>query len=200
MFLAASALFFLNNLVVVSGWLDPPPGYSAVLLPHSMDMAQYETAATAYQTRSLIPSYQAPWLTDAALFMPILWALARVCSFLSIRFVTGYHLLHLMFYVAAAFSLLLAVRVFTRTRRQAIGAFLILVCSIPVKSLAVLPAWVAGGGDLKGRPGLVDFAWWSSDGFAHGISGSAMVTFARRSQYWLFPYWRYMLRQAADAF
>ena len=172
----AISLYALNNLAALSGWLEPPAGYAPLLLPRGMDFAQYETATRAYQSHVPSPNYHAPWLTEPAFFIPFCWVLAKTSSVLRVEFVAAYHLWHFLLYLVAAFSLCWMLRVFSRTRGQMFAAFLVILCVIPVKSMGVLPALIATGGRLAARPGLVDFAWWTSDGFFHGMGGSLLVT------------------------
>lgn len=173
--LLAVVLFGLNNLAVLSGWLSPPEGYVATGMVRAQDIALYLGWANAYQHQNLLPSYAAPWLTQPAFFNIFMWWLARFSLATGLRIVASYHLFHFLFYVVAAYALVFGARVFTETRRQFWAVFLVLLCTVPLSSLAVLPAALSG----MGRPlaGIDSFVWSSSDGFFHGISGSVLVTF-----------------------
>jgi hypothetical protein len=73
--------------------------------------------------------------------------------------------------------LFMALRVFTQTRMQAVLAFLVALCAVPLKSLSLLPAFLLEIKLPNSHPGLTDFVAWSSDGFFHGIASSPLVTF-----------------------
>jgi hypothetical protein len=173
--LLAVALFVLNNLAVLSGWLNPPEGYAPTLMVRAQDIAIYLSWANGYLIQNLVPSYAAPWLTEPAFFNTFMWLLAQFSKLTGLGIVVGYHIFHFLFYIAAAYALFFAVRVFTETAKQFWAAFLVILCVVPLPSLAVLPSLLAG----KSRPpiGVGYFVWPSSDGFFHGIGGSALVTF-----------------------
>lgn len=171
----AGLLFVLNNLAIISGWLAPPAGYTPTLMTRTADIAQYLTWARAFSDNVLIPDYHAPWRTEPALINPFLWTLSQSARLAQLDLVTAYHLAHLLLHILAAYALFWALRVFTASRGQAVGAMLVLLCTVPLQSLAQLPLTLIGRGDML--PGIGDFVWWSSDGFFHGISGSLAVTF-----------------------
>jgi hypothetical protein len=173
--LLAAVLFGLNNLAIISGWLRPPEGYAPMLMVRAQDIALYLNWAHAYQLQNLIPNYAAPWQTEPAFFNAFMWVLARFCQLTRLEMVSGYHIFHFLFYVVAAYALFFAVRVFTETAKQAVAVFVVILCVVPLPSLAVLPSIIFG----FSRPpvGAGYFVWSSSDGFFHGISGSTLVTF-----------------------
>ena len=91
-----------------------------------------------------------------------------------------------LLYLLASYSLFACFRLFTDGRKQALGAFLAILCSIPIPALAILPvsvltAIVPAIKPALGRwgtlPGLGDFVFWSSDGFFHGIEGGTSAAF-----------------------
>src|SRR5262245_31752316 len=173
--LLAVTLFVLNNLAVLSGWLNPPGGYAATLMVRAQDIAIYLSWANSYLNQNLAPSYAAPWLTEPAFFNILMWLLAQFSKWTGLGIVFWYHIFHFLFYIAAAYGLFFAVRVFTETAKQFWASFLVILCVVPLPSLAVLPSFIMG----NSRPsiGVGYFVWPSSDGFFHGISGSALVTF-----------------------
>jgi hypothetical protein len=170
----AVVLFGLNNMAVLSGWMNPPEGYAPLLLTRSGDVAQYLTWMRAFQSQMTIPNYHTPWYTEPALFNPLLWMSAQLCYYLGMRLEVGYLLLQLLFYVIAAYSLVSALGAFMKTANQVYAALLIMFCSVPLETLKQIPRLVLGRN--AGLPGMEDFVWWSSDGFFHGISGSLLVT------------------------
>jgi len=177
--LLAAALFVLNNLAVLSGWLNPPDGYGATLMVRAQDIAIYLSWANGYLIQNLVPSYAAPWHTEPAFFNTFMWLLARFSKLTGLEIVSWYHIFHFLFYVVAAYALFYAVRVFTETAKQFWATFLVILCVVPLASLAVLPSIILG---RPGPPiGAGHFVWLSSDGFFHGISGSALVTFGTAS-------------------
>lgn len=176
----AIILFGLNNLAILSGWLSPPVGFSSILLIRAPDTAQYWTWSRALENSVLATDYNAPWLTPPGLFSPFALAIARASGILHLEFPNVYLLFHFLFYILAAYALFFTVRTFTETRRQSRTVWLVILFSLPLTSLALLPALIVPHDQwqpLPPVPGLGDFVWWSSDGFFHGISGSALVTF-----------------------
>ena len=168
-------LFALNNLAIISGWLKPPDGYSAMFLIRAQDIAQYFAWANGYLQQNLVPSYHAPWITEPAFFNLFIWAIAKISKLVSLEPVSTYHVFHFLFYLVATYALVYAVRVFTQGSAQFWAVFLVSICVVPLPSLAALPQFLTGKG---GAPaGIGYFVWSSSDGFFHGISGSALVTF-----------------------
>ncbi len=128
----------------------------------------------------LATNYNAPWLTPPGLFNPFALALARASAILHLEFPSVYLLFHFLFYIMAAYALFFTVRTFTEARHQARVVWLVILFSLPLTALALLPALIvphAPWQALPSLPGLGDFVWRSSDGFFHGISGSALVTF-----------------------
>ena len=171
----AVVLFGLNNLAAISGWLNPPPAHAATLMARTHDVALYLGLANGFAANNLVPSYAAPWLIEPAFFNPIQWMLGRVSRLTGGDVVVVYLVFHFLSYVLAAAALFFAVRTFTTSTRQQWAVFGVLLCIVPLPSLAVLPLFLAGH---AGPPiGAGYFVWLSSDGFFHGISGSALVTF-----------------------
>lgn len=177
----ASVLFLLNNLGVIGGWLYPPEGYVPAFVPRAADVAQYFTWMQAFQQGGmLIPNYHAPQLTEPALLNPALWLIAKTALLLGVHLTAAYHVFHYLFYLMAAFALFYAVRQFTESAAQARAAYVAVLLAVPVQSLLYLPAFAKPGRSWS-QPvslhGAGEFVWWTSDGFFHGISGSALVTF-----------------------
>jgi hypothetical protein len=168
-------LFVLNHLAIISGWLEPPEGYSATFMDRSQDIAQYLAWANGYLHQNLVPSYHAPWATQPAFFNLFIWTVAKVSVLTSLELSSVYNGFHFIFYVIAAYALFFAVRTFTETSKEFLSVFLVIICVVPFPSLAVLPQYLIG---KSGPPiGVGYFVWLSSDGIFHGISGSALVTF-----------------------
>src|SRR5690349_21190427 len=96
--LLAIALFVLNNLAVLSGWLNPPEGYAPTLMVRAQDIAIYLSWANGYLIQNLVPSYAAPWLTEPAFFNTFMWLLAQFSKLTGLGIVVGYHIFHFLFY------------------------------------------------------------------------------------------------------
>jgi hypothetical protein len=173
-------LYIFNNLAILGGWLHAPAGYEPMFVARAGDLAQYLTWIEGFKLAPLIPNYLAPWQTEARFFALLPWTIAHLATLVGGRVLLAYHLLHLIGFVLASHTFLLAVRVFTNDRTQARAALFTMVLAMPLLSLAVLPVSIlraVGARGLPELPGIGDFVWWSSDGFFHGISGSLLVTF-----------------------
>ena len=186
--LLAVVLYALNNLAMLSGWLNPPGGHKPTLMLRAWDIAQYLTWARASEKRLLLPNYHAPWQTEPALTYPLMWVLSRACRLMRIELAAGYHVFHFVLYLLAAYSLFFCFRVFTDTRKQAVAAFFTILGSVPITALAILPGFVLTFGRWNRLPGLGDFIWWSSDGFFHGIDGAVGATFGTATTLLAFAY------------
>jgi hypothetical protein len=178
-FILATFLLVLNHSGTFAGLLYPPPGYVPNLMPLNTDLNQYLTWLHAFQNTAVIPDYHAPWLTEPALFNPALWLVSHAALGLHIDTRAAYYLFQYLLYLFAAYSLFFAIRAFTETEAQAGAAFIAAVLAIPLPALLALPWWVVPTrvwSPLPTLPGFGDFVWMSSDGFFHGIGGSALVT------------------------
>jgi hypothetical protein len=173
----ALGLFLSNKLAFLAGSLHTPAGYSFTNFSRDEGVAAHVTWIRAFQDRVFIPNYQAPYVTEPAHFHPWRFLLARATKLAGVDIATGYHFAHLLYYVLTAYALLFAIRVFTASKKQALGALFIALCVVPLKSLVLLPAFLLGLDIWRDLPGLSDYFWWSADGFFHGISGSVMATF-----------------------
>lgn len=141
----------------------------------AQDTALYLSWVNAYQTQNLAPNFAAPWKNEPAFFNGFMWLLAKFCKWTGLEIPVGRLLFHFLFYVLAAYALFFAVRVFTESASEFWAAFLVIICSVPLPSLAVLPAMITG--KISPLVGAGYFVWFSSDGFFHGIGGSILVTF-----------------------
>ena len=175
----AIVLFLLNTGAAISGWLAPPAGYVGTLMLRAGDIALYMNWAHGFELHNLIPDYAAPWHTAPAFFNVFAWTLARLHQLTGVGIAVAYQLFHLLFYVLAAYALVFAARTFTKTATQFWAVFAVVLCTVPYTSLELLPAYILGWSDPMRGIGL--FVWSSSDGFGHGISGSALVTFGTGS-------------------
>jgi hypothetical protein len=172
----ACALFLLNNIGILSGWLAPPPGYEPDFFFRGGDLAQYVTWANGFRDLYLLPDYLAPWQTEARFFNFVVMLVGRLASWLhvDVRFV--YLALQLGAYWLATYCFLWALQVFGYERRERIAAVCFTICSLPLTSVKLFVLLVTGRAGWRSLPGLQDFFWWSSDGFFHGIGGSALVS------------------------
>ncbi len=175
----AVALFTLNNLAVLSGWLETPEGSVHLLRVNATDNSIYESWLRSSESRVLHPNFQAPWLTEPAVFKPFLLLVARSSQFMGIPLAWGWLLAHLGLYVLAAYALSAALGLFLKTPRERWVALGVMVLAIPIPSLLVLPSLVLPlePVGVPPLPGLGFFVWYTSDGFFHGIAGSILVTY-----------------------
>jgi hypothetical protein len=109
-----------------------------------------------------------------------MWLVSRAARLAGVDARWCYYAAEFGFYVLAAYALRLAICEFTESRRERFGGLIGSLFAVPMTSLLVLPALISPSWapiQLPQLPGIGDFVWWSSDGFFHGISGSALVTF-----------------------
>lgn len=173
-------LFGLNSLGPIGGWLASVPGHAPAFSSRATDLAVYRTWVAGFTHDAALPNYHAPWQTEAVFFNAMPFAMARTARALGLDSTLTYHLFHAAFYVLAAASLVYAIRTFTADRRETRWAWTAIVLSVPVTSLLLVPFSFADGlgASVGSMPGIGDYVFWTSDGFWHGISGSAFVTFA----------------------
>jgi hypothetical protein len=169
-------LFCLNDLALISGWLHPPAGYLFGGRIQAQDIDLYFSWAGGFRHQLLVPDYAAPWRTEPAFFNAPIWVIARVARLSGAHLAAVYVSAHLLFFIAAAYALFFAVRVFTETANQARAAWVVMLCSVPFSSLLVLPDFFLGRSARPQVHGLAKFVFDTSDGFLHGISSSALVT------------------------
>jgi hypothetical protein len=177
------SLFVMNNLAPVGALLHPRPGYAPLLMPRNQDSAQYLTWIEAYKNGWAIPNYHAPWRTEAALHVPLMWVTAKFSALTQIRVIYSYLGLQAICYVLAFFALAFLLRVFMVRPGQSVLAVAFMICAVPVRSYVLLPALL-----LKGsawaliHSGYQEFLGAdASEGFFNGVSCSATVTFGTAS-------------------
>ncbi|MCC6861062.1 MAG: hypothetical protein IT158_21015 [Bryobacterales bacterium] len=174
----AATLFVANDLAVLSGWWKTPPGYVPMGVNRTIDVAQYITWLQAFQHQALIPNHHLPWITEPALWNPYFLAVARLSRLAGIDLRAGFQFSRFLVYLFTAYALLYALRVFTDSRGQALAAFLVAVCAVPLRSLVLLPVHVFG---IRTGPAFFlaarDFGEITSDGFLHCITENVLVTF-----------------------
>jgi len=175
----ALGLFTLNNLAVLSGWLATPDGYVHLMRVNATDNAIYESWLRSSESRVLHPNFQAPWLTEPAVFKPFLLLVARTSHLAGVPLDWGWLLAHLGLYVLAAYALVAAMTLFLKTSKERWAALGVMLLAIPIPSLLVLPSLLLPLERLgvPPLPGLGFFVWYTSDGFFHGIAGSILVTY-----------------------
>lgn len=177
-------LFILNNISVLSGWLQPPAGYESTGMLRAPDVAQYFTWIGGFKHAFLIPNYHAPWVTEPALFNPLLFALARGAALCHVPDRIAYLALSLALHITAMVGLFAAIREFVGVRRR-FHVFAILLIGVPIKALMAIPAiWIPAL--RKDDAGLPQLFWAASDGFFNGTSGSMLVTFGTGATIWTF--------------
>jgi hypothetical protein len=168
-------LFVMNNLAPLGALLHPRPGYAPLLMPRNQDSAQYLTWIEAFKNGWAIPNYHAPWETEAALHVPLMWLVAKLSAFTRIPAVYAYLGFEATCYVLAFYALAFLLRVFTVGLGQSALAVALMICAVPMRSFALLPALL-----LKGRAWALlhcGYGELSSEGLFQGISCSATITF-----------------------
>jgi len=175
----ALGLFTLNNLAVLSGWLATPDRYAHLMHVDAGDNAIYESWLRSSDSRFLHPNFQAPWLTEPAIFKPFLFMVAKLSGLTGVTLDLVWLLAHLGLHILTAYALFTALKYFMKTSKEqwlALGAMLL---TVPVPSLLVLPSLLLPLAQLgvPPLPGVGFFVWYSSDGFLHGISSSILVTY-----------------------
>ena len=165
----------LHHLGVIAAQLAPPAGYSALGYLNNLDIPQYLTWIEATKTSFFAVNFHAPWITEPALFQPLLVFSGR----LPFPSLFSFYAVHLMMYWIAAFCLIEAGFVFCESRRQMCLAAAVLLCETPLKMIvwaigAILsPSLAAAFSD-----GALDFSYYSADGlFRGGQSNSLTLTF-----------------------
>ncbi|MEO8131858.1 MAG: hypothetical protein ABI822_32490, partial [Bryobacteraceae bacterium] len=165
--------FMLNNLPVWSGWLQTPAGYAPAMVLRNPDTAQYVTYLQSATERFLFPAYMMPWKTEDAFFSPLWVLIARPAKWLGLPLLLGYHAVHLLLYVFAAWALLYMLDTFLSSRTQKIAFFIALFCTAPILlvGLGVAPI-------LPIRPeifwlGLIQFGYETADGLSRGGSSNS---------------------------
>src|SRR5579863_7435716 len=168
-------LFLLNNAAPIGALLHPRPGFIPLLLPRTEDSAQYLTWVEATRTHWTLPDYHAPWQTEAALHVPLLWLAGTASNLMQISPVDVYLVVEASCYVLAIYALVLLLRVFLWRSEQRILAVALMVCSIPIRSYLLVPALLLKGeGWSLLHCGFMDL---SSEGLFQGISGAVTETF-----------------------
>jgi len=172
-------LFVANNLAPLAALSHPRPGYVPLFMPRNQDSAQYLTWIEAYKSAWTIPDYHAPWETEAALRVPLMWLPAKVSSLTQIPTIYAYLGLQAGCYVLGFYGLAFLLRVFAVGSGQTVLAVALMICAVPLRSLALLPALVfkprawafmhCGYGDFLGGD--------ASEGLFQGASCAATITF-----------------------
>ena len=170
-----TVLMILHHLGVIAAHLDPPAGYSSLGYVNNLDIPQYLTWIEATKTSLFAPNFHAPWITEPALFQPLMLLVGR----LPFPSLFSFYALHLVLYWIAAFCLIEAGFVFCSSWRQFRLAAGILLCEIPLKMIVwavgalLSPSLAAAFSD-----GALDFSYYSADGlFRGGQSNSMTLTF-----------------------
>ena len=168
-------LFVINNLAPLGALLHPRPGYAPLLMPRNQDSAQYLTWIEAFKNGWAVPDYHAPWETEAALHVPLMWLVAKVSAVTRIHSVYAYLGFEASCYVLALYALAFVLRVFTIGPGQSALSVVFMICAVPLRSVALLPALL-----LKGRVWALihcGYGALSSDGLFQGVANAATVTF-----------------------
>lgn len=176
-------LFVANNLAPLAAFSHPRPGYVPLFMPRNQDSAQYLAWIEAYKNAWTIPDYHAPWETEAALRVPLIWIPGKVSSLTQIPTIYAYLGLQAACYVLGLYGLAFLLRLFAIGWGQTVLAIALMICAVPLRSFALLPALA-----LKPRAwvllhcGFEDFlGGGASEGLFQGASGSASITFGTAS-------------------
>jgi hypothetical protein len=172
-------LFVMNSLAPLGALLHPRPGYTPLLMPRNQDSAQYLTWIEAFKNSWAIPNYHAPWKTEAALHVPLMWATAKVASLTQAPSIYSYLGLEAICYVLAFYALAFLLKVFTISPEESVLAVGVMICAVPLRSLALLPALLfKGSAWALTHCGYGEFlGGGAADGFFQGVTSSATVTF-----------------------
>ena len=166
------SLFVVHHAGVVSGALAPPPGYEPAWTLRNLDVPQYLTWLEAARREVLLPDYHAPWVTEPAMFQPLLLAEART----GLPTLAAYYVPALLGYVLAAFALLTAFAVFC-TGREMRFALLAAACAVPWRLIGLLVAQVTPLPKALVVLGLLDYSYDTADGlFRGGMSNSVTLS------------------------
>jgi hypothetical protein len=173
------ALFVLNNLGIWHGALNTPDGHVHVMYSHAVDNSIYQSWVRSSLQRFLHPNFQGPWLTEQAVFQPLLVLVARVSQLTGIPLDWSFLLMHLVTHLMAGCALMYALQRFMTTTRERWAAVGMMLLVVPVPSLFLLPSLVLPLQQvgIPPLPGIGWFVWFTTDGFLHGISGSVLVTY-----------------------
>ena len=172
-------LMMLHHIGVLAAWWNPPAGYSSLGYVNNLDVPQYLTWIQQAQNRILVPNLHAPWLTEPALFQPLMVMTSR----LPFPVIYSYYGLHLLMYWLASFCLIEAGFTFCRSWRQLAMASVVVVCELPLKMLAwTIGKFVSPALAEAFAYGPIEFCYDSADGlFRGGISNSMTLTFGTAS-------------------
>jgi hypothetical protein len=172
-------LFVANNLAPLAALSHPRPGYVPLFMPRNQDSAQYLTWIEGYKNAWTIPDYHAPWETEAALRVPLMWIPAKVSSLTQTPTIYAYLGLQAACYVLAFYGLAFLLRVFAVGSGEAVLAVALMICAVPLRSFALLPALL-----LKPKAwallhcGYEEFlGGFASEGFFQGVAGGASINF-----------------------
>jgi hypothetical protein len=197
-------LCLVNHIGVIAGIVDPPPGYQPAYYTRNLDVPEYLTWLELARTHWLLPDGHAPWLTEPALFQPMLTLAART----GLPAMVSYYGLQLLLYWLAAYALIAAAQTFMKTRRAMLYSALVMLGSVPLRLLGWAAAKALGLSPIVSAIfgyGVVEYGYDSADGLLRGgLSNSVLLTFgsamalfaftnmakfvaegARRYYYWL---------------
>lgn len=169
----AAAWFMLNHAGIVGGWLYCPPGFEPFFASRYGDVAQYLTWAKAYESAWFIPNYHAPWITDPALFNPVLLLISRASNLSGVAIQGSLLVAHFFAYLLCGYGLFRCIRTFAVSRRERALALVVMLCSVPLPSLLAPLALLAG---FQQTPGIGSFLYLSTDSFLHALPGSLLST------------------------
>lgn len=168
-------LFFANQCGLFSAWLHAPAGYVPLWIGRANGTAAQIVWFEAFRNNILLPNFQGPWITEPGFVAPLKLLVGRLAEWFNVRVQFSYLTMTAAAYIFAAFSFFRALQIFTDSRKQAVCAFLLAICAVPLASMKA--AFVIGQVPLHKIPGLPFFYFNSGDGFFHGANGSLSSTF-----------------------
>lgn len=173
--LAVAVFVFVGNqLAIIRAVLHAPPGQVPLFAHRFPDVAQHLTWIYGFRNHVLIPNFHAPWVTEPALFNPICLLAGRASAWIQVTPEAVHNVINFAFYILAAYALLFLLRSFTKDKAQLLTVAVNVLCSVPLKSLFLLPAVILNGSGIERLPG--GSGWYiSTDGFLHG--GMFLKTF-----------------------
>ena len=170
-------LWGLNHLFLIAAFFKQDPRYEPLLAARGQDTAQYFAWIKALTTTWSIPNYFAPWHTEAAQHVPLMWLIGQVNRVVQVSEAAIYLAAHILLYAAGGIIYLLFLRVFARSRREAVYCTLVALCILPTRAYLLLPVLARGRPGWRWSAGFDSFAGGASgDGFFQGVSSSLTVT------------------------
>lgn len=167
----------LNHVAVFAGMAAPPAGYEPAYLIRNLDIPQYLTWAALARGHWLLPNGHAPWITEPALFQPMLQLVGKS----GLSPVAGYYIFQFLMYTLAAWSLLFAADTFCRSGKERLYAAIAMAGALPLKLMGwAVAKWLGASQamQLALAYGVIEYSYETADGFLRGgLSNSFTLSF-----------------------